>query len=178
MTATYRDEQHAAIRAVSVDAISTCKPSGWQQQHSSGFVEELTRRKDGDVERLTPFDRLTQDCMTRALIHRTVTRGSFYALVAKYGADEAERASAVNHLVRLVDVQASDDFKRIMIWTWASVAVKRGVVGKIIDMGEQARRTLFRKRRAILDQLQGFEDAALSDLAVVLCERGLTEKAC
>ena len=46
MTATYRNEQHAAIRAVSVDAISTCKPSGWQQQHSSGFVEELTKRKE------------------------------------------------------------------------------------------------------------------------------------
>ncbi len=171
MTAIYRDEQHAAIRAVSVDAISTC---GWQQQHSSGFVEELTKRQK-EVEHLTPFDRLTQDCMTRALIHRTVTRGSFYALVAKYGADEQERANAVNELVKLVSVDATDEFKRMMIWTWASVAVKRGVVGKIIDMGEQARRTLFRKRRAILDQLQAFEDAALRDIAVVLVERGLTE---
>ena len=42
MTATYRNEQHAAIRAVSVDAISTYKPSGWQQQHRSGYVEELS----------------------------------------------------------------------------------------------------------------------------------------
>lgn len=174
MTATYRNEQHAAIRAVSVDAISTCKPSGWQQQHSSGFVEELTKRKE-EVEHLTPFDRLTQDCMTRALVHRTVTRGSFYALVAKYGADEQERAHAVNELVKLVSVDATDDFKRMMIWTWASVAVKRGVVGRIIDMGEQARATLFRKRRAILDQLQALEDAALRDIAVVLGERGLTE---
>ena len=174
MTATYRNEQHAAIRAVSVDAISTCKPSGWQQQHSSGFVEDLTKRKE-EVEHLTPFDRLTQDCMTRALIHRTVTRGSFYALVAKYGADERERAQAVNALVALIDVDATDDFKRMMIWTWASVAVKRGLVERIIEMGEQARRTLFRKRRAILDQLQGFEDDALRDLAVVLGERGLTE---
>ena len=136
MTATYRNEQHAAIRAVSVDAISTCKPSGWQQQHSSGFVEELTKRKE-EVEHLTPFDRLTQDCMTRALVHRTVTRGSFYALVAKYGADEQERAHAVNELVKLVSVDATDDFKRMMIWTWASVAVKRGVVGRIIDMGSR-----------------------------------------
>ena len=81
----------------------------------------------------------------------------------------------MNELVKLVSVQAGDDFKRMMIWTWASVAVKRGVVGKIIDMGEQARATLFRKRRAILDQLQAFEDAALRDLAIVLGERGLTE---
>ena len=53
--------------------------------------------------------------------------------------------------------------------------MKRGVVGRIIDMGEQARATLFRKRRAILDQLQAFEDDALRDIAVVLGERGLTE---
>ncbi len=176
MTATYRNEQHAAIRAVSVDSISTCKPSGWQQRHSSGYIEELTKRIQ-EVEHLAPFDRLTQDCMTRALVHRTVTRGSFYALVAKYGADEQERADAVNHLVHLVEVKAGDDFKRMMIWTWASVAVKRGVVGKIVDMGEQSRATLFRKRRVILDQLQGFEDAALRDLAVVLGERGLIENA-
>lgn len=98
MTAIYRDEQHAAIRAVSVDAVSTAKPAGWQQQHRSGFVEELTKRKE-EAERLDAFDRLTQDRMTRALIHRTVSRGSFYALVAKYGADERERAKAVNALV-------------------------------------------------------------------------------
>ena len=66
MTATYRNEQHAAIRAVSVDAISTAKPAGWQQQYRSGFVEELTKRRE-DVEHLDAFDRLTQDCMTRAL---------------------------------------------------------------------------------------------------------------
>ena len=116
MTAIYRNEQHAAIRAVSVDAISTAKPAGWQQQYRSGFVEELTKRKE-EVEHLDAFDRLTQDCMTRALIHRTVTRGSFYALVAKYGADEQERAHAVNELVKLVSVQAGDNFKRMMNWT-------------------------------------------------------------
>lgn len=170
----YRDEQHAAIRAAAVDAISTCKPAQWQAQYSSGYVEELTKRHD-DTEHLSAADRLTQDCMTRALMHRTVSRGAFYAMVAKYGADEQERAMAVNELVGLVQVKAPDSFKRMMIWTWASVAVKRGVVGKIIDMGEQARATLFRKRRAILDQLQAFEDAALRDLAVVLLERGLTE---
>jgi len=72
-------------------------------------------------------------------------------------------------------VKAGDGFKRMMIWTWASVAVKRGVVGRIVDMGGQARCTLFGKRRAILDPLQGFEDAALRGLAVVLGGRGLTE---
>lgn len=168
----YRDEQHAAIRAAAVDAISTCRPAQWQAQYSSGYVEELTKRHD-DTEHLSAMDRLAQDCMTRALMHRTVSRGAFYAMVAKYGADEQERAMAVNELVGLVQVKAPDSFKRMMIWTWASVAVKRGVIERIVDMGDQARSTLFRKRRAVLDQLRAFEDAALNDLASVLNERGL-----
>lgn len=176
MAAIYRNEQHAVIRAVSVDAIPSCRPSKWQSQHHAGFVEELTKQPEA-VEALSPMDRLTQDCMTRAMIHRTVSRGSFYAMVAKYGVDEQERADAVNRLVELVRVDSTDRFKRMVIWAWASVAVKRGMVSKIVEMGDQARRTLFRKRRAILDQLEAFEDAALSDISPVLAERGLIEKA-
>lgn len=171
----YRDEQHAAIRAAAVDAISTCKPAQWQAQYSSGYVEELTKRHD-DTEHLSAADRLTQDCMTRALMHRTVSRGAFYAMVAKYGADEQERAQAVNELVSLVQVKAPDNFKRMMIWTWASVAVKRGVIERIVDMGDQAARTLYRKRATVLQQLRDFEDAALGELSAVLSERGLIDK--
>jgi hypothetical protein len=40
--AIYRDEQHAVVRAMSIDAITTCKPAQWQQQYSSGYVEDLT----------------------------------------------------------------------------------------------------------------------------------------
>mgnify|MGYP000676911045 CR=1 FL=1 len=171
----YRDEHHAAIRAAAVDAISTCKPAQWQQQYSSGYVEELTKRHD-DTEHLAGMDRLAQDCMTRALMHRTVSRGAFYAMVAKYGADEHERAQAVNELVSLVQVKAPDNFKRMMIWSWASVAVKRGVIGLIVEMGDQAARTLYRKRASVLEQLRAFEDAALSDLSAALQDRGLIDK--
>ena len=41
--AIYRDEQHAIIRAMAVDSISTCKPAQWQTQYSSGYVEDLTK---------------------------------------------------------------------------------------------------------------------------------------
>ena len=165
--AIYRNEQHAIIRAMSVDSISTCKPQSWQKQYSSGYVEDLTK-KHSDLEHLTGTERLTQDCMTRARIHRTASKGGFYAMVAKYGADEQERAMAVNELVHLIDCDASSDFKRLIIWTWASVKIKRGFIERIVDMCEQSRATIFRKKKIIIEQLNDFEKAVVSDVCVVL----------
>jgi len=165
--AIYRNEQHAIIRAMSVDSISTCKPQSWQKQYSSGYVEDLTK-KHSDLERLTATERLTQDCMTRARIHRVASKGGFYAMVAKYGADEQERAIAVNELVKLIDCDASDDLKRLIIWTWASVKIKRGFIERIVDMCEQSRATIFRKKKIIIEQLNDFEKAVVSDVCVVL----------
>ncbi len=166
--AIYRNEQHAIIRAMSVDSISTCKPQSWQSQYSSGYVEDLTK-KHSDLERLTATERLTQDCMTRARIHRVASKGGFYAMVAKYGADEQERANAVNELVRVVVCEGvSDDFKRLIIWTWASISIKRGFIERIVDMCEQSRATIFRKKRAITDQLNELEKTVATDLSAIL----------
>ncbi len=166
--AIYRNEQHAIIRAMAVDAISTCKPQSWQKQYSSGYVEDLTK-KHSDLERLTATERLTQDCMTRARIHRVASKGGFYAMVAKYGADEQERANAVNELVRVVVCEGvSDDFKRLIIWTWASISIKRGFIERIVDMCEQSRATIFRKKRAITDQLNEMEKTVATDLSAIL----------
>jgi len=165
--AIYRNEQHAIIRAMSVDSISTCKPAQWQQQYSSGYVEDLTKLHS-DLERLTLTERLTQDYMTRARIHRVASKGGFYAMVAKYGADEQERAMAVNELVKLIDCDASSDFKRLIIWTWASIKIKRGFIERIVDMCEQSRATIFRKKKIIIEQLNDFEKAVVSDVCVVL----------
>ncbi len=166
--AVYRNEQHAIIRAMSVDSISTCKPQSWQKQYSSGYVEDLTK-KHSDLERLTATERLTQDCMTRARIHRVASKGGFYAMVAKYGADEQERANAINELVRVVVCDGvSDDFKRLIIWTWASISIKRGFIERIVDMCEQSRATIFRKKRAITDQLNELEKTVATDLSAIL----------
>ncbi len=165
--AIYRNEQHAIIRAMSVDSISTCKPQSWQKQYSSGYVEDLTKRHN-NLERLNKMERLAQDCMTRARIHRVASKGGFYAMVAKYGADEQERANAVNELVKLIDCDASSDFKRLIIWTWASIKIKRGFIERIVDMCEQSRATIFRKKKIIIEQLNDFEKAVVSDVCVVL----------
>ena len=166
--AVYRNEQHAIIRAMAVDSISTCKPSQWQSQYSSGYVEDLTK-KYSETESLSANDRLTQDSMTRARIHRNTSQSAFYAVVAKYGADEQERANAVNELVRVVVCDGvSDDFKLLIIWTWASVSVKRGFIERIVDMCDQSRATIFRKKKAIVEQLDELEKTVKSDLSAVL----------
>ncbi len=166
--AIYRNEQHAIIRAMAVDSISTCKPAQWQTQYSSGYVEDLTK-KHSETESLSVNDRLTQDSMTRARIHRNTSQSAFYAVIAKYGADEQERANAVNELVKAVVCDGvSDDFKRLIIWTWASVSVKRGFIERIVDVCEQSRATIFRKKKAIVEQLDELEKTVKSDLSAVL----------
>ena len=166
--AIYRDEQHAIIRAMAVDSISTCKPSQWQSQYSSGYVEDLTK-KHTETESLSANDRLTQDSMTRARIHRNTSQSAFYAVVAKYGADEQERANAINELVRVVVCDGvSDDFKRLIIWTWASASVKRGFIERIVDMCDQSRATIFRKKKGIVEQLNELEKKVKSDLSAAL----------
>ena len=166
--AVYRNEQHAIIRAMALDSISTCKPAQWQTQYSSGYVEDLTK-KHIETESLSANDRLTQDSMTRARIHRNTSQSAFYAVVAKYGADEQERANAINELVRVVVCDGvSDDFKRLIIWTWASVSVKRGFIERIVDVCEQSRATIFRKKKAIVEQLDELEKTVKSDLSAVL----------
>ena len=166
--AVYRNEQHAIIRAMAVDSIPSCKPAQWQTQYSSGYVEDLTK-KHSEIESLSANDRLTQDSMTRARIHRNTSQSAFYAVVAKYGADEQVRANAVNELVKAVVCDGvSDDFKRLIIWTWASVSVKRGFIERIVDVCEQSRATIFRKKKAIVEQLDELEKTVKSDLSAVL----------
>ena len=166
--AIYRDEQHAIVRAMSLDAITTCKPAQWQQQYSSGYVEDLTK-KHSETESLSANDRLTQDSMTRARIHRNTSQSAFYAVVAKYSADEQERANAVNELVKAVVCDGvSDDFKRLIIWTWASISVKRGFIERIVDMCDLSRRTIFYKKKLITQQLDELEKTVSTDLSVIL----------
>ena len=90
-------------------------------------------------------------------------------MVAKYGADEQERANAVNELVMVVVCNGvSDDFKRLIIWTWASISIKRGFIERIVDMCDQSRATIFRKKKAIVEQLDELEKTVKSDLSAVL----------
>lgn len=176
MTAIYRNEHQAVALAMSVDRISTCRPASWQSDYRSGFTEELTAKPE-PLERLTTIERLAQDAMTRSLIKRKTDRMTFLALVAKYGADEKERAAAINELADMLDSPAPSKFRRVCVWAWACVAFRRGIKTKLMESGEKHRSTLYRWRKGISAQLDDLEQRAESILSPELLERGLTEAA-
>lgn len=176
MTATYRDEHQAIANAISVDRISTCKPAAWQTARRSGFVEELTTRPE-PLEPLTTIERLAQDAMTRALVKRKTDRMTFLALVAKYAADDRERAQAVNMLCEMLDSPAPAKIRRILVWMWACEAFRRGMRERLMETDGHARSTVYRWRKAIHARLDDLERAAEAMLSPELLERGLTEVA-
>ena len=174
MTAIYRNEHQAVAMAMSVDRISTCRPASWQADYRSGFTEELTSKPD-PLERLTTIERLAQDAMTRSLIKRRTDRMTFLALVAKYGADDRERAAAINELADMLDSPAPSKFRRVCVWAWACVAFRRGIKTRLMESGEKHRSTMYRWRKGIVAQLDDLEQLAESILSPELLERGLTE---
>ena len=123
----------------------------WQGQYKSGFVEDLTK-KHSDTEKLNAIDKLAQDSITRARIKRNAKRGGYFALVAKYGADEAERANAVNELVKMCEISTTDEGKRLLIWLWAVQGKqRRGIIGQALDLfSGVSERTFFRRKNRSL----------------------------
>ncbi|WP_297925774.1 hypothetical protein [uncultured Agitococcus sp.] len=164
--AIYRNEQHAIIRAIVL--IPDYSSQYWQQQYKSGYVEELTK-KHSDLERLSKKDRLTQDSLCYSRIHRNLARGGFHAMVAKYAINEDERVNSVNELVELIDCKGVDkNFKRLIICTWISKDSKRGFMERIVDMCDKSRRSVFYKKKIIIEQLEEFEKSVLSDSGSLL----------
>ena len=108
--AIYRNEVSAVVCAVNAGLTPILAIQSWQGQYKSGFVEDLTKRHS-DTEKLNAIDKLAQDSITRARIKRNAKRECFYALVAKYGADDADRANAVNELVKLCDIDCTVEGK-------------------------------------------------------------------
>ena len=176
MTAIYRDEHHAISCATGIDRLAEYSRSSWQDQYRSGYVDELTS-KPKETERMTLVERLLQYSATRSLIINKTDRMTFLALVAKYGADDRERAAAINELADMLDSPAPSKFRRVCVWAWACVAFRRGIKTKLMESGDKHRATLYRWRKGISAQLDDLEQRAESVLSPELLERGLTDAA-
>src|SRR5690606_41227701 len=61
----YRDAGHCIARVMSIETNTCTTQSAWQKRYQSGFPELPTAGSGLSAE-----ERLTQDAMTRALIHR------------------------------------------------------------------------------------------------------------
>lgn len=170
----YRDENHAAIRAAAIDAISTTKPAGWQQAYRSGFAEELTKQGGEDVEHFSPGDRLLQDCIfTRQLIRRRATEQEWQVFAALYSADEKERAEAVRRLATSVTSPAPVPVRLAIIWAWCSEAMRRGFVAQLQARLEVPETTWRRWRKGIFVQLEALRKSGLERIAPDLQEAEL-----
>ena len=167
--AIYRSELSAIVCGVNAGVTPVVAIQSWQGQYKSGFVEDLTKRHS-DTEKLNAIDKLAQDSITRARIKRNAKRECFYALVAKYGADEAERANAVNELVKMCEISTTDEGKRLLIWLWAVEGKqRRGIIEQVMDFFNQvSRSTFFRRKKEMFDWLNNLESLAIIEVKEVL----------
>lgn len=166
--AIYRSELSAIVCGVNAGMTPIVAVQSWQGQYKSGFVEDLTKRHD--TEKLNAIDKLAQDSITRARIKRNTKHGSYFALVAKYGADEQERANAVNELVKICEISTTDEGKRLLIWLWAVEGKqRRGIIEQVMDFFNQvSRSTFFRRKKEVFIWLNDLESLVRSEAKEVL----------
>lgn len=170
---TYRDEQHATVRAMSVDAVSTCASPSWQKHHRPGFVESETSRPT-ECDQLGPVDRLLQDSMTRSLIHQSVNERQWLVLVALYAAQDRDRVQACERLAELVTCPGDALFRGMAVGTWAFRHI-RGEARNVNtwDLNGTPERTLRRWRKDVQDQLESWRKDAMTHLQRVFKDAGL-----
>ena len=167
--AIYRSELSAIVCGVNAGMTPIMTVQSWQGQYKSGFVEDLTKRHS-DTEKLNAIDKLAQDSITRARIKRNAKRGGYFALVAKYGADEQDRANAVNELVKICEISTTDEGKRLLIWLWAVEGKqRRGIIEQVMDFFNQvSRSTFFRRKKEVFIWLDDLESLVISEAKEVL----------
>ncbi|WP_054908758.1 MULTISPECIES: hypothetical protein [unclassified Pseudomonas] len=119
----YRDAEHAIARIMSIETIDGTKKADWQRRYESGWQEEPLAANPCP---LSTEERLTQDAMTRALLHRELSQAHWNALVAKYSIDDIEVGDAVRWLVPRVVTPAHHLFRTFCVTAWA-IPPKRGV---------------------------------------------------
>ena len=112
----YRDAGHCIARAMSIETIDGTVRSGWQMRYQPpGWPEEAATAGSG----LTPSDRLTQDAMTRQMLHRELSDQQWHAIVAKYSINDLEVAESVQWLIPRVTSPAHRMFVTKAVTAWA-----------------------------------------------------------
>ena len=110
----YRDAGHCIARVMSIETNDGTAKSGWQMRYHAGFPE--TR---GEGSGLSAEERLTQDAMTRGMLHRELTALQWNVLVAKYSINDLEVAEAVRWLIPRVESPAHRLFVTKAVTAWA-----------------------------------------------------------
>ena len=110
----YKDAGHCIARVMSIETNDGTAKAGWQMRYQTGFPEER-----GAGSGLSAEERLTQDAMTRGMLHRELTELQWNVLVAKYSINDREVADAVRWLILRVESPAHRLFVTKAVTAWA-----------------------------------------------------------
>lgn len=124
-TAVYRGIETVMARIMSIETIDGTAKAGWQMQYKNSYEEARIYNPCP----LSPEEMLTQDCMTRALLHRILGREEWAALCAKYSINDNEVIESVQWLIPRVVSPAHHLFKSKCVTAWA-IPQKRVVEGQ------------------------------------------------
>lgn len=167
-------------------------PAKWQGQYTAGYRESRL----SDCDQLIGIDRLLADSMTRARLHRLLTREQFFVVLIRYGSPKAtddkknpilftpEQQDAVCELALKVGTNAGTLFRRHAITSWALPAAVKEAEERMDIKGvynwdgqDVTDTTLRRWRSAIRTQLREWLDKAFQVALPELIAAGLVEEA-
>lgn len=120
----YRDAAQAIARVMSIETIDGTAIAEWQKHYQAGWPE-LRGKGCG----LTSSERLAQDSMTRALLHRELRPVVWHALVAGFSINDMEVAESVRWLAPRIESPAHHLFRLKCTTAWARPK-KRGTTGQ------------------------------------------------
>lgn len=172
----YRDAAHAISRIMSIETIDGTKKASWQSQYNSGFVGGSAPANPCPM---SESERLTQDSMTRAALHRELPELAWQVLVAKYSINDVEVAQAIHWLVPRIACPAHHLFRMKCVTAWA---IPRRLPASFYqlhtwDADGTPERTLRRWRQDAKRWLEDQLDAAFCAAAPVLEQGGLIKSA-
>lgn len=165
----YRDHIGAIRCALNVSAKSMGHAiSKWQHECVSGYRVSTI---GPDMSR---NDRFTQDCMTRHLLHGTLSREQWAVLVVRFApslsfagatvadpGELAEMAAALDVCMSVVPATVSEEFTGWCLLRWARrMPPGRGAWAEWEGRTDESIRTLHRRCADIYDGVNRVEDAA------------------
>ncbi len=109
----YKDAGHCIARCFSIETNDGTAKSGWQMRYQSGFPE--TR---GAGSGLSSSERLTQDAMTRHMLHRELSSAQWHALVARRSINNSEVIASIHWLASHAVTPAHHLFRMKAVTAW------------------------------------------------------------
>tara|TARA_R110002124_G_scaffold85350_2_gene221412 strand:+ start:3206 stop:3724 length:519 start_codon:yes stop_codon:yes gene_type:complete len=100
---------------MSIETNDGTAKSGWQMRYVPPGYPELPPNPPSG---LSAEERLTQDAMTRGMLHRELTRAQWFALVARRSINNAEVVEAINWLSHNAVTPAHHLFRLKAVTAW------------------------------------------------------------